>query len=334
LRRTTVLRPSIVIGDWTTGRTTSFNGFYLALRAMRAAAACVGDENDADARRLAMLLPGSATDVQNLVPVDYVARVIAAIVTAPERSALFYNITHPSPPSNGMILTAVERALGVRGFAFEGDRAAPLDSNGSQRLFARLIEPIFPYVGHSPAFARRNVDAVERAEGITCPKYDHDALTRTCAFAAQGLERHERRSTRHEPAALDAMIAHYFEHFLPSRVAVSAVAQRIGLSATVKFDITDLIDGQWTCVFDAGRVALVRRASQMLRADFGYRVDASTFLQVISAQADPQEMFLSGRVDLFGDVERALKMAMVLHQFSREFAFHGAALQRETVAHA
>jgi len=39
----------------------------------------------------------------------------------------------------------------------------------------------------------------------------------------------------------------------------------------------------------------------------------------VSGAADPQEIFLGGHAEVSGDTEKALKLAMILHAFSREF---------------
>jgi hypothetical protein len=58
-----------------------------------------------------------------------------------------------------------------------------------------------------------------------------------------------------------------------------------------------------------------------VREDFGYRLDQQTFWQAVRGELDPQQAFLNRRAEVFGDVEQALKMAMVLNMFSREFPY-------------
>ena len=70
--------------------------------------------------------------------------------------------------------------------------------------------------------------------------------------------------------------------------------------------------------FEQGRLKSVLRSGNGIQEQFGYRLEAGTFLSIVAAQLDPQEAFLSGRIELHGDIERALKMAMVLHQFNGE----------------
>lgn len=53
--------------------------------------------------------------------------------------------------------------------------------------------------------------------------------------------------------------------------------------------------------------------------EFGYRSTRDVFWEAITGRVPPQELFLSGRAELFGDIERAMKMATILHEFTREF---------------
>jgi predicted lipid carrier protein YhbT len=268
--------------------------------------------------------------VQNIVPVDYVADMIAAIVTCDRDAGGIFNLVHDSPPTNDAIRLALEQALGVEGLAFGHLAGEP--RTRLERIFDRMIEPIAPYFSHTPRFSRRRAASVEAREGIACPRYDLPALVRLCACARS----HPRRAADAPRRPLAALAAEYFERFLPRFVPQSSVARLGALTANVRFVLTDVADGHWLCRFDAGRLAQVERSGNDVVEDFGYRVDASTFLDVVAAQLDPQEAFLSARVEVFGDVERALKMAMVLRQFNYEFPFRSGDAQpgREKAAHA
>jgi hypothetical protein len=90
------------------------------------------------------------------------------------------------------------------------------------------------------------------------------------------------------------------------------------MDVTIRFIIENDPDGQWLCVFERGQLRRVIRGGFGLPADFGYRADREAFWRAISGTAHPQELFLGGNAEVFGDVERALKMAMILNAFSRE----------------
>jgi predicted lipid carrier protein YhbT len=101
-------------------------------------------------------------------------------------------------------------------------------------------------------------------------------------------------------------------------MALSRVAQATAMDVTIRF-VIDPDGGDWVCRFDGGRLTRVLRAADHTGSvDFGYRADVETFFKAISGRAHPQEFFFGGGAEVFGDVERALKMAMILNAFSRE----------------
>jgi thioester reductase-like protein len=75
----TVLRPSIVICDSVTGRASSYNGFYRALRMYHLG--------------LMRMLPGSPSSLLDLVPVDYVADAVHALSAKENSIGTCYHLT-------------------------------------------------------------------------------------------------------------------------------------------------------------------------------------------------------------------------------------------------
>jgi len=74
-----VLRPSIVICDSRTGRASSFNGFYRAMRMY--------------ALGLMKAVPGNPSSTMDLVPVDYVAEAVYSISNNPASAGRCYHLT-------------------------------------------------------------------------------------------------------------------------------------------------------------------------------------------------------------------------------------------------
>jgi hypothetical protein len=176
----------------------------------------------------------------------------------------------------------------------------------------------------TPRFGRSNTAAAEKAFGIHCPVFDGNALRRLFRYAqsVEWLDGRRRRGKRAAAAAPQrSACAIYFEDFLQAHVNNSAVARMTGLSVTVRFEIQDEPRGEWLCRFERGRLVQVMRtpAAAGVRADFGYRTTLAGFWKSISGRHHPQELFLKGYAHITGDVERALKMAMILNAFAREF---------------
>lgn len=314
-RRLTVMRPSIVVGEFATGRTIKFSGFYLTLRAAEAVARLQRQDGASTER---VRLRGCGDGRQNIVPVDYVAAMIAAIVNDSDSRGRVHHLVHPNPPTNRAIARAIEEHLNMRCTEFAGSGEAG-ERNRLERVFDRLASTVEPYIFDTPNFDRRCAQAVERRAAITCPDFDHAALLRLCEFATSNAWRCERSAVEQPTASGDPV--EYFDRFLPENIGRSRVAEMHSLCATVRFVLTDMTDGQWVCRFEHGRLAQVHRGSNGLKEDFGYRTTRAVFGQAVAGTLDPQQAFIGRQADVFGDVERALKMAMVLREFNRECPF-------------
>lgn len=106
-----IFRPSIVVGHSETGIANTPLTLYGFMRGL-----------DLFKRRLlkakqwgleTLFLHGDPNGTQNLVPVDYVSRVMKAVLVSPIRSGIFH-VVNPKPPNNNQIFTMVREFLGVQ----------------------------------------------------------------------------------------------------------------------------------------------------------------------------------------------------------------------------
>jgi predicted lipid carrier protein YhbT len=119
--------------------------------------------------------------------------------------------------------------------------------------------------------------------------------------------------------------------FLPQRLAHSSTVRLPQVTTTVRFIIDDVDNGQWVCRFEDGQLAHMHRGSNGLREDFAYRTDERSFRAVVGGHIDPQQLFLSGRAEIEGDAEKALKMAMIFQAFTSEFPADAASVHEEFI---
>lgn len=328
-RRLTIYRPSIVVGEYQSGRSIRFNGFYVAARATELLSRSMTDADPQARHSISLRINGRPAERQNIVPVDYVATIISSIIACPERHGQVYHLVHPDAPTNQQIKRAMELHFDIGGGRFvDPDHFARQTSqlNDHERMFYDVSRPIEHYFIDTPDFARGNTRQVEREFGIECPRYDAAAIARLVRYAQKAGWGRKRDQT---PDAMP-MCAAYFEKFLPRHVGRSRVARMTGLSATVKFVIEDEDNGQWLCRFDDGQLTHVRRdGASSGGEDFAYRSDRVSFWKAISGRVHPQELFLNGRADITGNMEQALKMAMALHAFTQEFPCDFESLMRQ-----
>lgn len=323
----TVYRPSVVVGQSTTSRTTNYGGFYVLARATQFLSRRLDGEED---RRYTtgMRVVGKATACQDLVPVDYVAKLIATAVIDPAYHGKVYHLTHPTPPSHALIKSAIDDYFGMGGSNFiEPDRLDESDLSDIERLYYDASRPVRAYMTHTPTFDRHNVEALEARAGVSCPAYTRAGLQALIRYAdAAAWGRGKKPDDRDALVCLaphDGLIAEYFERYLPAHVSASEVARRTRMTVTVRFVIEDVPGGAWRCWFIAGQLVHCERAGRHPGPDacdsFVYVTTRDVFWRAVAGQVDPQRVFLEDRVSVTGDVALAMKTAMVLYQFNREF---------------
>lgn len=322
-RTLTVYRPSVVVGEYASGRATRFSGFYLSARATQLLGETY-DNNPAagDRHHIPLRLRGRAGDHQNFVPVGYVAQMIAYGVADPAYHGKVYHLTHPDPPTNALIKHAIERKYDIAGGRFVDPTGFdPTVMSEQERLFYEISRPIEHYLADTPTFARGNAAALEAAAGASCPPYDVSSLVRLLDYAERS--RWGREDVEVTAAAGrdddDSLYDAYFMSYLPDRVGRSKIARMTGLTVTMRFVLEDVPNGQWCCRFERGELTAVHRGENHFEEDFSYRTSSDVFWQAIAGGAHPQTVFLERRAHVTGNTEQALKMAMILHGFNNEF---------------
>lgn len=338
-RMLTIARPSIIVGQFEDGMSTRFSGVYLSFRATELLHRMHADASDEERMAIDLRIKGRATDRQNLVPVDYVGDALAALITHPHMQGRTFHLVNPVPPSNLLIKRALETYFKIAGGTFVApERFDHLALNEHEQRFYDVSRAIEHYFIDTPRFARRNASLLDCEAGLRCPTYDLDAIVRLIDFACRsGWGRRMdqslaapalRMSGISKPSHAQALpprrslCAEYFERFLPERIPHSSVARMNRLVASVRFTIEDEPNGSWLLRFADGDVESVQRGAWDETEDFGYRTSRKIFEAAIAGGTTPQQVFLSGQAEMHGNIEQALKMAMILNAFTREYPFN------------
>ena len=111
---------------------------------------------------------------------------------------------------------------------------------------------------------------------------------------------------------------HYVEEVFPAAARRSPLARAAGLSVVVALDVRGKNGGQWTLGWTNGDLGFVRRGLET--ADVLYRTDFATFEDVICQRRSPQGAFCDRLIEIEGDLEKALKLAVLLGAFLAEDA--------------
>jgi thioester reductase-like protein len=158
---TTVLRPSIIVGDSKTGEIDRMEGPYLLVLLMLS--------SPVDLR---MPLPGRGDIPLNLVPIDYVVRAGCAIARDPRSLGRTFHLVDESPPTARRVFELIAEATG---------RPGPVGSLPSQLATALLRTPGLERFSHIPrtfleqlatdvTYDARNTHELLAGTGLECPK--------------------------------------------------------------------------------------------------------------------------------------------------------------------
>jgi thioester reductase-like protein len=305
--RATVYRPSVIVGDSRTGFTSSYHGFY---RFLELGLRLATPPSVAGPRHLPLRLPLTGDEPRNLVPVDWVARAVVAILDQPEHHGRTYHLAAPSPVTGREIKDVAEEILGIDGVRWAGP-GAPRDATRLEELFLEQLQEYWPYLHGDPAFDCRNTLAA--LPDLPAPRVDRDLLARLIRFAVADQWGHAARATvRH---AADPSCARYVEQFFPRAVRRSSLAG-IPIDVTVSLEVAGAGGGRWSCRW-VGAELVVRRGL-VPGADVTYRTDAATFAAIVGGRLAAQEAFLARRIEIAGDIEKGLKLAVLFDHLVKE----------------
>jgi thioester reductase-like protein len=158
-----IVRPSIVVGDSSTGEVDRFDGPYLLILLI------VTSPPD-----FALPLPGRGDVPLNLVPIDYVARAAYAIGRSERAVGKTFHLVDPEPLSARRVFELVARAGGrrlPRGFIPANLTKALLRTPGLER-FAKSPRALLDTLGTDVTYDHASTDAILAGTSIRCPPFE------------------------------------------------------------------------------------------------------------------------------------------------------------------
>jgi thioester reductase-like protein len=310
--RATVYRPSVVVGDSRTGYTSSYHGLYRFLE-LGARLAAPQTALHLGRRFLPLRLPLAGDEPRNLVPVDWVARAVMRIVNEPHRHGRTYHLVAREPVPLREIKAVAAEVLGIDGVRWAG--SGPLaDPTVLEEMFLQHVRDYWPYLNGDPVFDCRNTRTA--LPDLPPPMIDRALLTRIIRFAvADRWGRPDRRRARN----IGVDCARYVERFFPEAVRRSTLAG-IPLDVIVALAVTGPGGGQWSFRWAGGNLISVERGRES-DAEVIYRMDVATFEAVVRGRLSPHDAFLARNIEIAGDVEKGLKLAVLFAHFVRECPF-------------
>ena len=159
--RTTIIRPSIIIGDSQVKGLPPLSGFYLGIRGIDRAKRWAESKLGLPPLMFTIRLKGRPEGKLNLIPVDIAASEMAKIIDQDKEGVVY--LTHPNPPTLAEIEKPVSQAIGAN------IRIMPeFKPNPVERLASALMKGLKPYM------AGANLPS-----DIDCQPLTEEFLTRT-----------------------------------------------------------------------------------------------------------------------------------------------------------
>ena len=184
---TTVYRPSIIVGDSSSGRTMLFNGMYMFFRFFDSVRRTFEEQDRLGRTIIPVRGIGDLKVTKNFVHVDYVVETAMAIFNNPETHGGTYHITHEEPPTLALLQEIMVEILNITGPRFidksEFDREPPTEL---EIFLAGQIAFYAPYLLSEPLFDRSAIKKILPADKIpVCPPMDKQALLKLFSYAIE-----------------------------------------------------------------------------------------------------------------------------------------------------
>ncbi|WP_100333997.1 SDR family oxidoreductase [Bacillus alkalisoli] len=147
-----IFRPSIIVGDSKTGEADSEFTLYGFMRGLEVFKKRLERKNLLEGRNIHLI--GTKDGTSNLVPVDYVADILALAIEKAEKNKI-YHITNPVPKTNQQILETIKQHLEFGGLqVLEVEKASILTKEEIQ--LNGMIKVFQPYLDRHIKFHDEN----------------------------------------------------------------------------------------------------------------------------------------------------------------------------------
>lgn len=179
----TILRPSMIVGDSSTGEIDRFEGPYLLVLLLLNA--------PSDMR---LPLPGRGDLPLHLVPVDWVVEVGTTIARDVRSAGRTFHIVDPSPIPARRVFEIIAREAGrplPRGFVPAGLASALLRIPGLGRI-THVPRAFLDTLATEVVYDARNTDELLAGKGLPCPPFESYAASMVRAVHAKQADRRAR----------------------------------------------------------------------------------------------------------------------------------------------
>lgn len=277
----TFYRPASVVGDSKSGYVTSYHGFYLPLQLAHAMAGRVpvGQMNERFFAKLGL----KGDEGKNLVPVDWLAKAIAYLVTHPEHHGQTYHLASPKPVPVVEVQRVVRDAIERH---YPKPLATAILEEELKSIEALFYEYMLIYQSHwrdDPKFDLTNTLAA--LPHLPCPVMSYDVLMRVSRYPVERNFMHP----RHEQYVADYDVAAHLRRVAATEAAGAGSAG----DRTVALQVNGPGGGQWRLRLEGDRVAGFD-AGLPAASEAGYYLSAATFRSLAGGEMTVDESINSG----------------------------------------
>ena len=178
----TIFRPSVVVGDSKSGYTSTYHGLFLYLR-LFAMLIPQQQRNEHGVIETPIRLPMDGDEPRNLVPVDWVAKTIAHLVSTPEAYGRTYHLVPDKCTTPREVIECCYEYFNSSGVEFCGtDAEREAENEFAQTLFENT-SIYASYETSDPHFDKSNVNKF--AGHLVCPAIDKQMIFRFLDFGKQ-----------------------------------------------------------------------------------------------------------------------------------------------------
>ena len=180
LKRLTVYRPSIVVGDSATGFTTTFHGFYAVLKLAHTMVSRL-PMGSTSGRSLLAALGMNGSERKNFVPVDWVTDVFDHIFSNSELHGQTYHLTTPNPPLLTDFVDMVQNAVETWSTLANEHDPRRADEEWFFKHYANEVQVYRAYLQDDPQFDSTNTQSA--APHLPCPVMDRELMLFLARYA-------------------------------------------------------------------------------------------------------------------------------------------------------
>lgn len=282
----TIYRPAVIVGDSGTGYTASYHGLFLYLRLI-ATLIPLQQRNEHGVIETPVRMPINGDEPRNLVPVDWVAEVIAHLFLNPESHGQTYHLTPDDCPTARQLTQYCCDYYNTQGVEFVGPNAGrEPNSQFSERYFenATMYEE---YETNDPEFDKTNL--IRHAGHLPCPEVSREMVYRFIEFGKK-----DRWGKRRQPIpTVDCWVAENASKIAAS--AANVLFDNDDSESSMSFDLHGPGGGQWHLRRDtSGSVSLKPGLGTQPGPVFIGKLNE---LPTIDGEHDWESMFRSFEID-------------------------------------